>query len=133
LEALASMPTNRAFFSQDWVDRWLAEGRVSLEGDVLALGADGPSFQLSSAVLFRAEVASGDDALKLCGRVKTLAAVRELSGEHAPGSVVIGENAYEVLDGFIGELLPSRETALVEDAGAAALQKLKILQRMSSP
>jgi hypothetical protein len=132
LEALSSMPPNRPFFSQDWVDRWLAEGRVSLEGDVLALGAEGPSFQLSSAVLFRAEVASGDDVLALCGRVKTLAAVRELSGEHAPGSVVIGEHAYEVVDGFIGELLVSRETALVGDAGVEALQKLKALNRMSS-
>ena len=131
MEAFSGMATNRAFFSADWVDRWLAEGHVSLEGDVLALGAEGPSFQLSSAVLFGSEVASGDDARKLCGRVKSLTAVRELSGEHAPGSVVIGENAYEVVDGFIGELLPSRETALVEDAGAAALQKLKILNRMS--
>jgi hypothetical protein len=131
LEVFANMATNRAFFSQDWVDRWLAEGRVSLEGDVLALGPDGPSFQLSSAVLFRAEVASGDDALKLSGRVKSLAAVRELSGEHAPGSVVIGERAYEVLDGFVGELTVSRETALVEEPGVAALEKLKILNHMS--
>ena len=132
MEAISGMATNRAFFSQDWLDRWLAEGRVSLEGEVLALGAEGPSFQLSSAVLFRTEVATGEDARKLCGRVKTLAAVRELSGEHAPGSVVIGDNAYEVVDGFVGELLVPRDTALVEDVGVAALHKLKVLNRMSS-
>jgi hypothetical protein len=99
------MAPNRAFFSQEAVDRWLAAGQVSLEGEVLAIVPVGTAFQLTSAVLFRAEVGVGDDAPRLCGKVKSLAAVEELSGEHAPGSVVLGDHAYEVLDGFIGDLL----------------------------
>ena len=99
------MPTNRAFFSQDLVGRWLAAGRITLEGDVLACGPDGPAFRLTTALFFVSEVASGDDPARLCGKVKTLTAVEELSGEHAPGSVVLGEHAYEVVDGFMGELI----------------------------
>jgi hypothetical protein len=101
------MPTNRAFFPQEAVDLWLAEGRVSLDGQVLGMLPDGPAFVLTSAVLFRREVAAGDDAPGLCGKVKTLAAVEALSGEHASGTVVLGDHAYDVVDGFVAELLPA--------------------------
>jgi hypothetical protein len=101
----ANVATNRAFFPQDTVDHWLADGRVRLDGQVLALLPDGPAFQLESAVLFQTEVSSGEDAHGLCGKVKSLEALAQLSGEHAPGSVVMGDNAYEVLDGFLGELV----------------------------
>jgi hypothetical protein len=74
---------------------------------VLGLLPNGPSFVLTSAVLFRSEVAAGNDAPGLCGKVKTLAAVEALSGEHASGSVVLGDHAYEVVDGFVGELVQS--------------------------
>jgi hypothetical protein len=99
------MTSNRVFFSQEAVDRWLADGRVSLEGEVLGLLPNGPAFMLSSAVLFQAEVGSGDDVPGLCGKVKTIAAVEALTGEHASGSVVLGDYAYEVVDGFVGDLL----------------------------
>jgi hypothetical protein len=110
------MATNRAFFTQEAVDRWLAEGRVSLEGEVLGLLPDGPSFRLTGAVWFKTEVASGDDTPGLCGKVKSIAAVQALQGEHAGGSVVLGDHAYEVTDGFIGELMQ------VEAARSALLQ-----------
>jgi len=97
--------SNRAFFPQEAVDNWLASDRISLEGEVLALLPDGPAFKLEGAVLFRSEVSTGEDTLDLCGKVKTLAAVAELAGEHAPGSVVVGDHAYEVLDGFVGVLV----------------------------
>ena len=57
--------------------------------------------QLESAVRFTAEVAEGGDAERLVGRVKTLTQVAELGGEHASASVVLGDNAYEVVEGFL--------------------------------
>jgi len=110
-------PTNRAFFPQDTLDRWLAEGRVTVDGEVMALVPDGPSFQLQSAVLFRAEVASGVDELGLCGKVKTLGAVADLAGEYVPGSVVLGDHAYEVLDGFVGEFMEGGSSGSVTKGG----------------
>jgi len=101
--------SHRAFLSQELLDRWLAEGVVSLEGDLLGLPPDGPSFRLESAVLIRTEVASGGDPLALCGKVKSLPAIEALGGEHAPGSVVVGDSAYEVTEGFLGNLVPGDE------------------------
>jgi hypothetical protein len=117
-EILPNMAANRAFFSQDALDRWLANGRVSLEGEVLGLLPNGPRFQLIGAVLFRAEVSDGNDPAELCGKVKTLAAIAELSGEHAPGSVLLGDQAYEVLDGFVADLVQddSQEIPYESDA-----------------
>src|SRR4051812_21934115 len=138
--------SNRAFFPQEAVDHWLASDRISLEGEVLALLPDGPAFQLEGAVLFLSEVSTGEDTLDLCGKVKTLAAVSELSGEHAPGSVVVGDHAYEVLEGFVGVLVkeaaagaghgnakPARGDAN-RPAGAAASMKAVIaaLQKLNA-
>ena len=97
--------SHRAFLSQELLDRWLAEGLVSLEGDLLGLAPEGPNFRLESAVLFRMEVASGEDPHALCGKVKSLPAIEARGGEHAPGSVVVGDGAYEVTEGFLGELV----------------------------
>jgi hypothetical protein len=126
---------NRAFIAQDTLDVWLAEERVSLDGDVLKLlpAATGPAFLLTTAVYFQAEVTTGEDPLGLCGRVKTLPRINEMGGEHVPGSVVIGDNAYEVRDGFLGEFLPDHpdsagpRRASDPSAGRAALLALSSL------
>jgi hypothetical protein len=112
---------NRAFMAQETLDVWLAGERVSLDGEVLTLlpgaqNSQAPAFLLTTAVYFQAEVTTGEDPLGLCGTVKTLAKVLELGGEHAAGSVVIGDNAYEVRDGFVGDFLP-------EHAGPAGLRR----------
>ncbi len=98
------MGANRVFFSQRIVDAWLESGLVGLDGDVLQLLPDGPTFQLTSAVHITSEVAGGGDAPQLCGKVKTLDALSTLSAEVAAGSVVLGDNAYEVVDGFLGDV-----------------------------
>lgn len=98
------MRAHRMFFSQQAVDSWLEAGHVTLEGDVLAL-ANGPRFRLTSGVVFQAEVASGEDSLELCGKAKSVEEVAALNGELVTGSVLIGDHAYEVTDGFLGEVL----------------------------
>ena len=120
--------SHRAFLSQELLDRWLAEGVVSLEGDLLGLPPDGPSFRLESAVLIRTEVASGEDPLALCGKVKSLPAIEALGGEHAPGSVVVGDSAYEVTEGFLGDLMPAGGP---QGDGHAALAALTALVQAS--
>lgn len=98
------MRANRMFFPQEALDAWLEAGRVSLEGDVLGI-PNGPRFQLASGVLFRSEVASGEDGLNLCGKVKAVDEVVAQGGELITGSVLIGDHAYEVTDGFLAELM----------------------------
>lgn len=93
------MSLARVFVPQETLEIWVAEGRAQLHGETLTLG-DVP-MQLESAVRITAEVADGGDAEQLVGRVKTLSQIAELGGEHATASVVLGDNAYEVVDGFL--------------------------------
>ncbi len=113
------MRANRMFFSQESLDGWLEAGRVTLEGDVLGL-PNGPRFRLTGAVVFQQEVASGDDSLGLCGKAKTVDEVVAMAGELVTGSVLIGDHAYEVTDGFLGDLIDAAH-------GGEALAAVRLL------
>jgi hypothetical protein len=95
------MSLARVFVPQEALESWVAEGRAQLMGENLVL--EGVAFQLAGAVRFTAEVAGGGDSEDLVGRVKTLVQIEELGGEHVSASVVLGDNAYEVIDGFLAE------------------------------
>lgn len=113
------MRPNRMFFSQEALDGWLEAGRVSLEGNVLGV-PNGPKFRLTSGVVFRQEVATGVDSLGLCGKAKTVDEVIALNGELVTGSVLIGDYAYEVTDGFLGDLMDAAH-------GGEALAAVRLL------
>jgi hypothetical protein len=98
------MRANRVFLPQETVDVWLADGRASLEGEQLQLLPEGPALRLTSAVHIKTEVAGGGDAPALCGKVKSVDEIAALSGEVAGGSVILGDNAYEVVEGFLADL-----------------------------
>lgn len=104
------MSENRVFFPQQVLDEWLEQGRVMLVDDELTLGPAARRFRLTTALHFVAEVADTPDAHDLIGKVKTKEQVQALSGEHYADSVVLGDNAYQVIEGFVGELLPASST-----------------------
>jgi hypothetical protein len=89
----------RLFVPQEALEAWLAAGRVHMVGETLFI--DGYAFSLESALRFVNEVAGGGDELQLLGRVKTLEQLAALGGEHCAASVVLGDNAYEVIEGFV--------------------------------
>jgi hypothetical protein len=92
----------RLFISADQMDRWTAEGKVSLSDDVMTLPALGRSFQLRTAVRFKAVADGTADTHGLVGKVKTDAQLAELGGETYGASVILGEVGYECEEGFIG-------------------------------
>jgi hypothetical protein len=100
------MSPNRVFFPQEALDGWIEEGRIALVGDELTASAEGRRFQLETAMRFVSEVTTGEDPNELVGKVKTEEQIEAVGGEHAPGSVILGDNAYEVIEGFLGLLLP---------------------------
>jgi len=110
------------FVSQETLDNWLTEERVTVEGEVMTLMPEGQRFELASAVHFVAEVADGGDETELVGRVKALDAVAAFGGEHYADSVILEDNAYEVVEGFLGTSL-GRDSAqsepLAHDLAAA--------------
>jgi hypothetical protein len=101
------MSANRVFFPQQALDTWLETGRASLVGDELTILPEARRFLLTSAVRFVAEVAEGRDPHDLVGKVKDLEQLAAIQGEHSAQSVIIGDNAYDVIEGFLGELLPA--------------------------
>jgi hypothetical protein len=99
------MAENRLFLPQAAVDAWMADGRARLMGEELKLEPQGYTLHLTSALLFKAEVTGSPDAYDLVGKAKSLEAVSALSGEHCADSVILGDNAYEVEEGFLAEPL----------------------------
>jgi len=98
----ARLAQNAMFVSQETVDKWITEGRVSVGGEMMTLMPEGRRFALTSAVHFVAEVADGGDEQQLVGKVKALEVVAEIGGEHYADSVILDDNAYEVVEGFLG-------------------------------
>lgn len=93
----------RLFVSQLAMDRWLSEGRVEVEDDRLTMVAEQQSFRIQTGVLFTSEVTGQGDAALLVGKVKDLEQLAALGADYSAGSVILGDNAYEVLEGFLGE------------------------------
>src|SRR3972149_3661273 len=98
------MPKSRVFFPQAALDSWLEQGRVALVDQEMTLLPAGERYRLTPAVRVMQEVAEGSDAHALVGKVKTLEQLASLGGEHCADSVILGDNAYAVIEGFLGEL-----------------------------
>lgn len=117
------MRLSRLFVSQSKLDQWLGEGLVDVTGEVMTT-TEG-TFELETAVLFVREVTGAGDPHDLLGKVKDLEQIAALGGEYASGSVLVGDHAYDVIEGFVGEPLPARAEAsqLRGDTLAAAMAR----------
>ena len=114
------MEANRVFLPQQAMDEWMAEERITLEDDVLTLKPSERRFKLVSALRFTQEVGGGGDANRLAGKVIPLERVAELGGEHCANSVLVGDDAYDVIEGFLGEPLePDHAVATGSDMVSA--------------
>ncbi len=96
------MGMNRVFLPQDALDRWSVEEKIDVEGDVLTIKEEARSYDLVPAVRFMTEVGGAGDAGGLLGKIKETGQLRDLGADYYPGSVIVGEAAYEVIDGFVG-------------------------------
>ena len=93
------MSLSRIFVPQETLETWLASGNVHMVGERLIV--EGQPCELAGAVHFVQEVTGGPDEHHLVGRVKPVADLSSLGGELCAGSVVLGENAYDVIEGFL--------------------------------
>jgi hypothetical protein len=103
------------FVPQSVLDKWSDKGRVELEGHVLTLVKEKKAFQLTPAVRFIKMEAGGDEK-KLLQKVKTLEALKQMGAEHYQESVILGESAYQVQQGFLADASALRRAAGVEQA-----------------
>ena len=97
------MRPNRVFIPQPLLDTWVAEDRVELTGAELLLRDEGRRYTIAEAVHVIRDAAGGGDSRALIGKVKTREQLEELGGEVFEGSLIVGDDAYDVVPGFVGE------------------------------
>ena len=95
----------RLFISQERLDAWTAEAKVKVNGVEMTLVEDGRSFTIRPAVLFVKVAGDDADPADLLGRVKDDEGLAAISGDQYMNSVIVGDTAYDVLTGFIGDPL----------------------------
>jgi hypothetical protein len=93
---------NRVFFPQLLLDQWGIEGKIDLTATELIVLAEGRRYKISEAVYVVAEVSGANDEQKLVGKVKPNALLNELGAEIFENSMILGENAYDVVPGWSG-------------------------------
>jgi hypothetical protein len=109
----------RVFVPQEAVERWLNQGRADLTRDILTF--DGRRFYAEPGVRFLAEVAGGADERQLIGRVQSNAQLDVMGAEHTHEAVLLGDNAYQVAEGYLLTLDPDSARAPDVMARLAAL------------
>jgi hypothetical protein len=97
---------SRLFISMERLEEWSAEGRASLEGDRMTLLELGRVFAMKPAVYFTAVTGSDQDPAGLVGLVRSAEELQAMGADHMATSVICGDTAYEVMNGFLGEPLP---------------------------
>ena len=96
------MGKNRVFFPQEALDRWLVEGRVELSGSELTIPNERRRYRLVEAVRVMAVEPGYADPDELVGTVKTMLYIVELWAELLGDSMVLNDNAYRVVAGWLG-------------------------------
>lgn len=119
--------TGALFLPQASLDAWLNDGHVDMGQDALIFTADRSQVPMHPAVRF-AQLVDGKDAQQLVGKVKAVDALRELGGEVSLGTVMLGDAAYQVDEGFLLTVeLPAKGASSARPASKAAGQEADLL------
>src|SRR5437763_1244283 len=105
------------FVPQSVLDKWSEQGRIEVDGNVLTILGEQKSFALTPAVRFL-KMEAGDDKAGLLSKVKTTDALKQMGGEHYMESVILGESAYQVQQGFLADANALRRAAAVSSPPA---------------
>ena len=96
------MNKNRVFFPQEALDRWLESGEVELSQGLLTIRTERRRYRLVEAARVMAEVSGLPDPHEVMGKVKTVGFLSELGASLLGQSMVIADNAYEIVPGWLG-------------------------------
>jgi len=112
------MGNNRVFFPQAALDQWIGDGKVDLAGDELTIKPEARRYRIFEAARILREVTGLEDANELVGKVKTRQFLNGLGADLLENSMVLGDNAYDVIPGFLGAPVGSFEEHLADIQGA---------------
>jgi hypothetical protein len=104
---------NRVFFPQACLDQWGVEGKIELTGSELVVLAEGRRYEIAEVVRVVREVTGSPDPHGLIGKVVAVADLQPLGAEVLENSMIIGDNAYDVVPGWAGAPISSFEEHLL--------------------
>jgi hypothetical protein len=93
---------NRVFFPQACLDQWGIEGKIELTPTELVVLAEGRRYTISEAVRVVVEVTGASDPHGFVGKVKGKQELDAMGAEILENSMIIGDNAYDVVPGWAG-------------------------------
>ena len=96
---------NQVFFPQMAVDQWGIDSKIEFTGTELIVLSEGRKYKVTECVHIVTEVTGANDPNKLIGKVKSVAALQELGAEILEGSMIMGDNAYDVVPGWAGAVM----------------------------
>jgi hypothetical protein len=116
---------NRVFFPQACLDQWGVEGKIELTPTELVILAEGRRYAITEMVRVVVEVTGASDPHGLIGKVKAKEELEAMGAEILEDSMIIGDNAYDVVPGWAGtpttpfiEHLASRDRMLARGGRA---------------
>ena len=118
---------NRVFFPQACLDQWGVEGKIELTSTELVILAEGRRYEISEVVRVVVEVTGAEDPHGIVGKVKSKAELETMGAEILENSMIIGDNAYDVVQGWAGASVPASE-----DLAAASKSDEEMLARFAS-
>lgn len=96
----------KLFLPQKTLEEWALAEKADLADGKLVVKESKSTHSVAPAVHF-SKLVSGEDTQGLLGRVKTVTQLQALNAEHFADSCIIGEAAYEVVEGYITEVVTS--------------------------
>jgi hypothetical protein len=108
------MGLTRVFLPQSALNVWLQSGKAELAEGRFKTHPDGHTYRVVESLRVIQEVAGGADSYQLAGKVKPIEHVRELGAELLGDSMVLDDNAYDIVLGWVavadsGNALHARE------------------------
>ena len=94
--------SNRVFFPQASLDQWGIEGKIELTPTELVILSEGRRYAIAEVVHVVVEVTGAPDPHGLIGKVKSKSELEALNAEIMENSMIIGDNAYDVVPGWAG-------------------------------
>ncbi len=94
----------KLFFSQDILDVWCGEAKVSVDGETLTINRTPPSqFRLIPAYRIISVAGGGEDPEKWVNKVKTRDELETAGADVYMNSILVGETAYDAEYGYLAE------------------------------
>jgi len=94
----------KLFLPQTALEEWSMAEKADLQDGKLVVKEGGASTHPATPAAHFVKVVSGEDTNGLVGRVKTIEQIVALGGEHLADSVIMGDTAYEVAEGYLTEV-----------------------------